>query len=46
MEKESGQIIYEKNADVSYEPASVTKVMTILLIVEAVEDGGSISTRR
>jgi D-alanyl-D-alanine carboxypeptidase (penicillin-binding protein 5/6) len=39
MEKESGQIIYEKNADVSYEPASVTKVMTILLIVEAVEDG-------
>ncbi len=39
MEKETGTIIYEKNADEKLPPASVTKVMTILLIVEAVEDG-------
>lgn len=39
MEKETGTIIYEKNADERLSPASVTKVMTILLIVEAVENG-------
>lgn len=39
MEKETGQIICEKNADVRLKPASVTKIMTILLIVEAVENG-------
>ena len=39
LEKETGTIIYEKNADEIYEPASVTKVMTILLIVEAIESG-------
>lgn len=39
IEKESGAVIYEKNADEMREPASVTKVMTILLIVEAIEAG-------
>ncbi len=39
LEKETGTVIYEKNADERLEPASVTKVMTILLIVEAVESG-------
>ncbi len=39
MEKETGAVIFEKNADVKAEPASVTKVMTILLIVEAIESG-------
>jgi D-alanyl-D-alanine carboxypeptidase (penicillin-binding protein 5/6) len=39
MEKETGKVIYEKNADDKLEPASVTKVMTILLIVEAIENG-------
>lgn len=39
MEKETGQIVYEKNADEQLEPASVTKVMTLLLIVEAIETG-------
>lgn len=37
LEKETGKVIYEKNADEKLLPASVTKVMTILLIVEAVE---------
>ena len=39
MEKETGTVIFEKEADTKTEPASVTKVMTILLIVEAVESG-------
>jgi D-alanyl-D-alanine carboxypeptidase (penicillin-binding protein 5/6) len=39
IEKETGQVIFEKNADEQLEPASVTKVMTILLIVEAIDTG-------
>ena len=39
MEKETGKVIYEKNPDEKLEPASVTKVMTILLIVEAIDSG-------
>lgn len=39
MEKSSGEIIYEKNADEKMAPASVTKVMTLLLIVEALDRG-------
>ncbi len=39
MEKETGTVLWEKNADERLRPASVTKVMTILLIVEAVDSG-------
>ena len=39
MEKQTGQVIYEKNADERLSPASVTKVMTMLLIVEDLEAG-------
>ena len=39
MEKTSGEVIYEKNAHEQRPPASVTKVMTMLLIVEAIERG-------
>lgn len=39
MEKSSGEIIYEKNANEKMAPASVTKVMTLLLIVEALDRG-------
>lgn len=39
MEKETGTVIYEKSADEAVPPASVTKVMTILLIVEALDAG-------
>ena len=38
MEASSGKILYEKNADLSAEPASVTKIMTLLLVAEALED--------
>lgn len=39
MEKETGEILYEKGADERTVPASVTKVMTLLLIVEDIESG-------
>lgn len=40
MEKETGEIIYELNSHERLAPASVTKVMTMLLVVEAIEAGG------
>ena len=39
MEKETGTVLYQENGDVQREPASVTKVMTLLLILEAVDAG-------
>ncbi len=39
MEKETGKVLYEENAHVQLEPASVTKVMTMLLVMEAVDSG-------
>lgn len=35
----TGQILYEKNADVSIPPASLTKVMTMYLALDAVKSG-------
>ncbi len=39
MEKSTGQVLYEENAHEKLAPASVTKVMTLLLVMEALEDG-------
>ena len=39
MEKETGTVLYEANAHDKLEPASVTKVMTLLLVMEAIDDG-------
>ena len=39
MEKSTGTVLYEKNAYEHLSPASVTKVMTMLLVVEALDDG-------
>lgn len=39
MEAESGAVLYEKNADEMRHPASVTKVMTLLLVFEAIDSG-------
>ena len=39
MEKSTGEILYEQNAQERLAPASVTKVMTLLLVMEALEDG-------
>ena len=39
MEASTGQVIFEKAADEQRPPASVTKVMTLLLIFDALKDG-------
>jgi len=39
MEADTGTILYEKNPDEKLPPASITKVMTLLLIMEAIERG-------
>ena len=39
MERSTGTLLYAKNAHKRLAPASVTKVMTMLLVVEAVENG-------
>ena len=39
MDVSSGQVLYEKNCHEKLPPASVTKVMTMLLICEAIESG-------
>ncbi len=42
MEKETGTVLYERSPHDKLEPASVTKIMTLLLVMEAI-DGGSLS---
>ncbi len=39
MEASTGRVLLEENADEALPPASVTKIMTLLLIMEAVADG-------
>jgi D-alanyl-D-alanine carboxypeptidase (penicillin-binding protein 5/6) len=39
MEKETGTVLFAKNAHEKLEPASVTKVMTVLLVMEAIASG-------
>ena len=39
IEQNSGQVLYEKNAHEQLRPASVTKLMTLLLIFESLESG-------
>ena len=38
MEASTGEIIYEKNPDVILAPASITKIMTLLLIFDAIDE--------
>ena len=39
MEKTTGQVLYAKNEHEQLEPASVTKAMTLLLAMEALDEG-------
>lgn len=39
MDPLSGKVLFDQNKDLRWPPASVTKVMTMLLIMEAVESG-------
>ena len=38
MEASTGEIIYKKNENKRLSPASITKIMTMLLVVEAIEN--------
>lgn len=38
MEASTGRVLFEKNADEKLPPASVTKIMTLLLVMEAVDE--------
>lgn len=39
MEASTGQVIYEKEPDMSRHPASITKIMTMILIFDALQEG-------
>lgn len=39
MEVSTGEILYEMNPDEALPPASITKIMSLLLIMEAIDDG-------
>ena len=39
IEASTGRVLYEQNADEALPPASVTKVMTLLLVMEAIDSG-------
>lgn len=39
MEAATGAVLYEQNADAALPPASVTKIMTLLLVMEAIDRG-------
>ncbi len=38
MERDTGEVIFDKNVDEKLPPASMTKIMTLLLIMEALEE--------
>lgn len=39
MEYNTGKVLYESNADLRLAPASITKIMTLILVMEAIEGG-------
>lgn len=39
MEASTGTVIYEKDADTRLRPASITKIMTLILIFDALDEG-------
>ena len=39
IDAKSGMVLYEKNAHEPLPPASITKVMTLLLVAEAIDNG-------
>lgn len=39
MEASTGSVIYENNADEQLSPASITKIMTLILVFDALGEG-------
>lgn len=44
IDRDSGEVLFEQGADDKVYPASITKIMTILLAVEAIENGSAAMT--
>lgn len=44
LDRESGEVLFEQGADQRVYPASITKIMTVLLAVEAIENGSAAMT--
>ena len=40
MESTTGEILYKNNINEKYAPASMTKMMSLLLVMEYIEEGG------
>ncbi|WP_059103575.1 D-alanyl-D-alanine carboxypeptidase family protein [Shouchella shacheensis] len=38
IERDTGEVLFEKDSDKSFPPASMTKIMTMLLIMEAIDE--------
>ena len=45
IEQSTGQVLYEQNSHEMYRPASVTKVMSLLLIMEAIDKRSNFAIR-
>ncbi len=41
IEQSTGSVLYEHNSHEKFRPASVTKVMSLLLIMEAIDNRGA-----
>ena len=39
LEQSTGEVLYSYNTDEQYPPASITKIMTLLLVMEAIDTG-------
>jgi len=39
ISQNTGQVLFEQNPDIALPPASITKIMTMLLVIEAIEAG-------
>ncbi|MBR2879588.1 MAG: D-alanyl-D-alanine carboxypeptidase, partial [Oscillospiraceae bacterium] len=44
LDRDTGEVLLERNADSKVYPASITKIMTVLLAVEAIENGDAFIT--
>jgi len=44
LDRDTGEVLLERNADSKVYPASITKIMTVLLAVEAIENGQAFMT--
>ena len=46
MDAKSGTVLYEKNSDVQHYPASITKILTLYMALQQLDDNASLTTTR